>query len=146
MRNRVTLLLVILASLFFIGLYSSSLDHPIFRTYVIIEAFNVAQCGLVVLLFLWHRFLGLRMSSFAFGIAVGIGLAMCVEPLQTVVRYYVPARMGMVVDMMNMVAYHAAVLVWLYYGLVREKVTSDANAALPQLIEQAADMGRIAHL
>lgn len=146
MRNRVTVLLVIVASVFFTALYFNSLDHAFFGNYVIIEALNVAQCGLVVLLFLWHRFLGLRMSPFAFGIAVGMGLAMGVEPLQIVLRYSVPARMGMVVDMMNMAAYHAAVLVWLYYAQVREKVTSDSYAALPQFIEQAADLGRIAHL
>jgi hypothetical protein len=146
MRNRVTVLFAILTSMFFAGLYSSRLDHVFIRNYVIIEAFNVAQCGLIVLLFLWHRFLGLRMSPFAFGIAVGMGLAMGLEPFEIVLRYSIPERMAMVVDMMNMTAYHAGVLVWLYFSLAREKVTSAPTTALPQLIEQAADMGRIAHL
>lgn len=146
MRNRVTVLLVILASVVFAALYSSSLNHAFFANYAIIEAFNVAQCGLIVLLLLWHRFLGLRMSPFAFGIAVGMGLAMGLEPFQIMLRYSVPARMGMIVDMMNMAAYHGAVVVWFYFAQAREKVPSDSTAALPQLIEQAADMGRIAHL
>ena len=146
MRSRVTLLFVILSTVFFTALYASSLDHPFFRTYAVIEALNGAQGGLVVLLFLWHRFLGLRMSPFAFGIAVGMGLAMGLEPLEIVLRYSVPERMAMVVDMMNMAAYHAAVVAWLYFAQAREKVTSDSTAALPLLIEHAADLGRIAHL
>ncbi len=146
MRNRVTFLFAILTAMLFAALYSNSLDHVFIHNYVIIEACNVAQCGLVVLLFVWHRFLGLWMSPLAFGIAVGMGLAMGLEPLEIVLRYSVPAPKSMVVDMMNMAAYHTAVLVWLYYALAREKVTSDSTTALPQLIEQAADMGRIAHL
>jgi len=46
----------------------------------------------------------------------------------------------------SMAAYHVAVLMWLYYAQVREQITSDSNVALPQLVEQAADLGRIAHL
>lgn len=144
--NWVTVVLVALAALSIGALYSSIFRIRFPQAYTVVEAFNAAQCGVLVLVFLWHRFLGLRMSSFAFGIAVGMGLVVGFEPLMLALKTLVAPPIGNITDIVSMTAYHVTVLVWLYFALAREKATADANAALPQLVEHAADMGRIAHL
>ncbi len=144
--NWVMVVLAVLASVFIGAVYYSSLNPWVFQGYVIIEALDTAQCGLVVLVFLWYRFLGLRMSPFAFGIAVGMGLAASLEPLMLALKTVIAPPHGRITDIVSMAAYHVAVLVWLYFALAREKVPADADAALPQLVERAADIGRIARL
>jgi len=144
--NWVIVVLVALASVFIGASYYKIFNPSFLQGYVIIGTLNAAQCGLIVLVFLWHRFLGLSMSPFAFGIAVGMGLVVSIEPLMQAWKILVAAPTGKITDIVSMAAYHAAVLMWLYYALAREKATTGADAALPQLIEQAADMGRIAQL
>jgi len=144
--NAVTVVLVVLAALSIGALYSSIFGYRFPQAYTVVEALNAAQCGVLVLVFLWHRFLGLRMSSFAFGIAVGMGLVVGFEPLMQALKTLVAVPHGRIANMVSMAAYHVAVLMWLYYAQVREQITSDSNVALPQLVEQAADLGRIAHL
>jgi len=144
--NSVTVALVVLAAVSIGALYSSIFGFRFPQAYTVVEVLNTAQCGVLVLVFLWHRFLGLRMSSFAFGIAVGMGLVVGLEPLMQAWKALVASPKARIADIVSMAAYHLAVLIWLYLALAREKVTSNSNAALPQLMEQAADMGRIAHL
>ena len=146
MRDRLTAILLVLASAFIVAPYYGSFQHSLIRTYAIVEVLNTLQCGLLLLVFLWHRILGLRMSPFTFGIAVGMMLARCVEPLQMLLNAFVPQQNDVIGDMLNMAAYHAAVLIWLYYANAREEVPSISYAALPQFIEQASAMGRIAQL
>jgi hypothetical protein len=141
-----TAFLVALALLFIGSLYYSILSHRVFQAYVIIEALNIAQCGLLVLVFLWHRFLGLRMSPFVFGIALGMGLVAGFEPLRQALNDSLGAQNPRFVDILQMAIYHCAVLIWLYFAQAREKITWDSKAALPDLREQAAELGRIVHL
>lgn len=144
--NSVTVVLVVLAVAFIGSLYYGSLGHRLLPAYMTVEALNIAQCGLLVLVFLWHRFLGLRMASFVFGIALGMGLAAGLEPLIHAWKDSLAARNSSIPDLLQMAIYHVAVLIWLYYGQAREKIASDSKAALPDLREWAADLGRIAHL
>jgi len=146
MRNRLTAILVVLASAFIVALCYGTFEHSLIRTYVIVEVLNTVQCGLLLFVFLWHWALGLRMSPFTFGIAVGMMLTRCIEPLEMILNAFVPQQNGMIGAMLNMATYHAAVLIWLYYASAREEVPSISYAALPQFMEQASEIGRIAHL
>lgn len=138
-----TVVVAALASVFIGALYSSILNHRVFAGYVVIEALNTAQCGLLALLFLWHRFLGLRMSPFAFGIAAGMGLVAGFEPFLRALNDSLAVRYLRVPDLLQMAIYHVAVVVWLYFALAREKIRTDSKATLPDLREWAADLGRI---
>jgi len=144
--NWATAVLVILAAVFIGSLYYSILNPRVFGGYVVVEALNTAQCGLLALLFLWHSSLGLRMSPFAFGIAVGIGLVAGLEPFIRALNDSLAVRYYLIPGLLQMAIYHVAVLIWLYFALVREKVATDSKAALPDLREWAADLGRIIHL
>jgi hypothetical protein len=145
--NGATALLVVLA-LAFIG----ALDYSIFgyaglKPLFTIEALNTAQCGLLAMVFLWHGFLGLRMSSLTFGIVIGMGLVVGAEPLSRALRDIVGGQDRRTVDIIQMATFHLAVLVWLYFALVREKATaaSDPTAILNGR-RWAADLGRVVQL
>ncbi len=139
----VTSALVVMASAF-IGFQYYSQSHQLPRSYASIEALNIAQCFLLVLVFLWHRFLGLKMSTFAFGIALGLGLTAILEPLFNAWKDSMFMQRPFIPDFLQMGTYHCSVLIWLYFALVREKVSSQSKAAtLIEIRESAADMGRI---
>jgi len=145
--NGVTVFIVVLASVFIGSLYYSSLGHRLLPAYVMIEALNTAQCGLLALVFLWHRFLGLRMSPFVFGIALGIGLVWGLEPVIQSWKDSLAARNSVIPDFVQMAAYHCAVLIWLYFAWAREKVEATPKADfLLHAREWAADLGRVIHL
>ena len=144
--NFIMIALMLLAAVFIGALYRGSLDPWLIRAYVIIDPLNTAQCGLIVLVFLWHRFLGLRMLPLAFGIAVGIGLTTGLEPVFLALKNIAAADSYRAVDIAQMATYHIVAVLWFYYAQVREKVILNSEAGLVDLREQAAELGRIAHL
>jgi hypothetical protein len=144
--NGATAVIVVVAFMFVGSLFYSLFGHETLQAYMMIEGLNTAQCGLLALVFLWHRFLGLRMSPCTFGIALGMGLIAGVEPVMHVLKNSVTQQNWATVDILQMAAYHVAVLIWLYYAQVREKVAVDSHAGLPGLREQAAELGRVVHL
>jgi len=135
--------LVFMATVFIAAFYYSKFGHPMVHTYLIVESIDAAQCALIFLAFLWYRFLGLRMSPLAFGIAVGMGLELGADPLVVILKNSVSPASYRSVDILQMAIYHVAVLVWVYYAWAREKAPSDSKAALPPLIERAPELGRI---
>jgi hypothetical protein len=143
MLNWITVVMIGLAAVFIGAVYYSSMDQGIAPIYAVIEALNMSQCGLIVLVFLWHGFLGLRMRPLAFGIALGMGLATGLDPFIVALKSSVAPASYRMVDILQMAVYHVAVLFWVYYAQVREKVRSDSTAVLPQWAEQAAKLGRI---
>lgn len=144
--NWVTFSLVILALVFIGSIYYNRFGSGILQAYVTTEALNTAQCGLLVLVFLWHRFLGLKMSPLVFGIAVGMGLAASLEPSIHAWRVAVGPNSS-VPDFVQMAIYHCAVLIWLYFAQVQEKIAPDSDVvSLLPAREWAADLGRVIHL
>ena len=135
-------------SLLFVGV----LDYKILgvwglRTYFTIESLNAAQCGLIALIFLWYQFLGLKMPPFVFGITMGFGLITSTEPFLQALKASMASQFSRGLDFPQMGIYHACVLFWLYYALVREQpALGDKGTAIPQWIEQGAKVGRIVQL
>lgn len=117
---------LIVLALVFIGLeYYNSQGHRLFPPFATLEAMGIAQCFVLVLVFLWHRFLGLRMSDFAFGIAAGVGLTAALELLIAAWKDLVgPSRAG---DYLQMGIYHCTVLIWLYYALAYKNEPSGSG-------------------
>jgi hypothetical protein len=139
----VTSALVVMASAF-IGFQYYTQSHRLPRSYAEIEALNIATCFLLVFVLLWHRFLGLKMSAFAFGIALGLGLTASLEPLFQSWKDSMFMQRPFIPDLLEMGTYHCSVLIWLYFAFARERVTSQSEAVrLAQIRESAANMGRI---
>ena len=127
----VTGALVVMASAF-IGFLYYSQSHQLPRSYASIEALNIAQCFLLVLVFLWHRFLALKMSTFAFGIALGLGLTASLDPLFHAWKDSISAQKAFIPDILMMATYHCSVLIWLYYALASDKGTPRSGKGTPR--------------
>ena len=135
--------LALLATVFIGSAYSWSVCAMIFPAYAINQTLNILQCGLLVLVFLWHRYLGLKMQYFVVGIALGMGLVAGLEPLLHALKDF-RAVDSQVVDLLQMGAYHVSVLIWLYFASVREEVTSaSALASFPDARKWAGELERI---
>ncbi len=141
--NGVGVVLIILAVGFIGPLYYSILSNRVQETQVIIQALNMAQCGLLVLVFLWHKFLGLQMAPFVFGVAIGMGLVTGSEPLRKALTDDLGIRYAGYLNLAQMGIYHISVLIWLYYALARERSAVGRESPLAQLREQTTEIGRI---
>jgi hypothetical protein len=146
LRVGLTTLFVVFASAL-VGMFCLRIiDHWTVQSYWIIESLNAAQCGLLVLVFIWYRFLGHRMSRFSFGIALGFALVLGVELLVWTMcglaqKYWVAA------DFLHMGIYHAAVLLWLYCAYVPARSPSALeDIPIRQMREWIADLRRTPQL
>jgi hypothetical protein len=139
----VTVALVLMASIYIWAICYNSVHPAAFRGYWSIEALKGAQCGLLFLVFLWHRFLGVKMRSLSFGVALGMGLVAAIDLLALAFKTFMVVHNGMALDILNMAAYHAAVIIWLYFALVRESVAFASPASLARLRQHAVELGRL---
>jgi hypothetical protein len=111
--------------------------------YAINQTLNILQCGLLVFVFLWHRYLGLKMQNVVIGIALGMGLVAGLEPLLHALEDS-RAVDPQIVNLLAMGAYHVSVLIWLYFASVREETTTSdsAVASFPDARNWALELGR----
>ncbi|HTR27391.1 MAG TPA: hypothetical protein VMI10_25700 [Terriglobales bacterium] len=116
--NWVTGALVVIASVLIFIQYSDSVGHSLLTPYATIEALNIAQCVLLALIVVWHRFLHLHMSTMLFGIAVGMGLYASIDPIAQAWKDSVPSTR--IPDYVQMIAYNCAVLSWLGAALAHK--------------------------
>jgi len=141
----VTVALVLLGSLCIWALCYSRLNPAAFPDYWSIEALRAAQCGLLFLVFLWHRFLGVRMPLFSFGVAFGMALVAALDLLTLAFKTSIMLPHGLSIDILNMATYHAAVVCWFCFALAAKKnVASDLRPPLTQYRERAAELARVA--
>ncbi len=148
----VTVALVVMA-LAFIGFQYYRQAHLLPRSYASIEALNIAQCFLLVLVFLWHRFLGLKMSTFAFGIALGLGLTAFLEPFFSAWTDSSFMQRPFIPQFLWMGTYHCSVLIWLYYAQASDRGAAQSGKGIPRsgsgggslldIRESAAEMERL---
>jgi len=135
--------LALLAAVFIGSVYSWNFREMIVPAYAINQTLNILQCGLLAFVFLWHRYLGLKMQDFVVGIALGMGLVAGLEPLLHALKDSLAVD-SQAVDLLQMGAYHVSVLIWLYFARVPDKVTSDsAVASFPDAHKWVGELERI---
>jgi hypothetical protein len=90
---------------------------------------RVVQCGLVLFLLVFSKYLGVSKRQHSFGIALGFGSFAGVELLVVALRAssYVSET---VASMANMEAYNAAILVWFGYLLAKDVARESAASML----------------
>jgi hypothetical protein len=127
-------ILVLLATL---AAAYAPIDNPanaiISRAHILEQTLYIVLSGLVLALFLFAAYFRLSWNNFAFGIALGLGIVSC-EHLST---WAVMANGGLsdkryLLDFLNMATYHVCVLVWFYYLLAPQKVTTRSAVPLPE--------------
>ena len=104
---------------------------------------KVIQCGLVVFLLLFSRYLGVSWRQQSFGIVLGFGTYACVQLIGNAL--YTGGQMNLpLVDMLYPAAYAFAVVTWLGYSLAKVRSREGtSNLLTSQRWEQSlADLQR----
>src|SRR5712671_2867525 len=87
---------------------------------------RMVQCGLILFLLLFSRFLGVSKRQQSFGIALGFGLFASVELI--LIALNSGRLLGIAnITLVNSATYDLAILVWLAYALVRSEVRDTAS-------------------
>jgi hypothetical protein len=101
---------------------------------VLEQTIYIIECGLILFLFLFAAYFKLHWSRASFGIAVGLGISSCVH-LATwalMANGSFPDQYRIFLVFVNMVTYHACVLIWFYYLLVPQKSAVTSAVPLPE--------------
>jgi len=81
---------------------------------------RVAQCGLVLFLMVFSRYVGVSWRQKSFGIALGLGAAAGVE-LGTYALYVGGMMSQVSLHVANLVAYNLTIMVWFGYALLKSQ-------------------------
>lgn len=111
--------LVMLLVAFVVAASNSGHDQePIMEAITTVQrCVRVAQCGLVLFLIVFSRYLGVSWRQQSFGIALGVGGFAAVE-LGTLALYAGGPMSQVSVTAINLVAYNLAIVVWFAYTLL----------------------------
>lgn len=102
-----------------VALSSSALSDPLVQAVTTLErSVRLVQCGLILFLLLFSRFLGVSRAQQSFGIALGFGAYASTELMLIVLMAgnYLSVKVAALV---NSAVYDLAILVWLGYALAR---------------------------
>ena len=89
---------------------------------------RVIQCGLILFLLVFSRYLGVTWRQHSFGIALGFGSFAGVE--LTLLALYSSYQLSQpMISLVNMLAYNGAILIWLVYACIKSPAR-DASASL----------------
>jgi hypothetical protein len=118
--------------------YSSGaeMDRLTVALIIVDRAVSIIQCGLLVLLILLVRLLSFPWTSYAFGIAVGLGFYASSELAVSAIRAHVGITPSQVVfDDISMGAYHFCVVFWIVALLLPQRKPSRTTPAPIQDLE-----------
>jgi hypothetical protein len=99
---------------------------------------RIIQVGMVLFLLFFARYLGVSRRQYSFGVALGFGFFAVVE-LSLVASWVGDHLNNLSLNLINMVAYNCALLIWFGYSLIKVTVPRDlANTLLrPQRWEES---------
>jgi hypothetical protein len=98
---------------------------------------RIVQVGMVLFLLFFARYLGVSRRQYSFGVALGFGLFAIVE-LSLVASWVGDHLNNLSIDLINMIAYNCALVIWLVYTLVKVPVLRETTTLLrPQRWEQS---------
>jgi hypothetical protein len=92
----------------------------------------IVELGLLLFIFAFCLYFGVRSERIGFGICLGLALSACVH-LSTwaFANGNLSRQVSVWLDLINMATYHVCVLIWAYYFLVPAKVVAHATVTLP---------------
>lgn len=103
--------------------------------YILDRTVNSVLCGLLLLLFIFPRMIGVSWRSQVFGIALGLGILATLSLAMSAVRSQIePIARNHVSDIMDLLThgtYLSSILVWTAYSLMPERHSPRALKALP---------------
>lgn len=108
---------------------------PIQDTHVLEEAMYIVVSGMVLLLFASAAYFRLAWPHKVYGIALGLGFSSCIHLAAWAIsaNRILPETTRNTLDLIDMATTHIAVLIWLFYLLIPEKVRGKQLAvSLPE--------------
>ncbi len=101
------------------------------------RAVGLVQSGLLVFLFLFCAYFRLSFRSYAYGIAMGLGIFASVDLATAALRVWIGAAAGSyALDFVTMATYHCCVLIWLVYLLAPETAARSVQVLPDHNLEQ----------
>jgi hypothetical protein len=105
--------------------------------HILEQTIHFIVTGLLAFIFIFAAYFHLRLEPRVFGIALGLAITACIHlgTWALLANGGLPEQTRRVLDMVNMLTFHASVLVWLYYLLVRRNVNGKPPkppASLPE--------------
>jgi hypothetical protein len=98
---------------------------------------RVIQCGLVLFLMVFSKYLGVSRRQHSFGIVLGFGSFASVEMIMVALHASGHATPPLI-SLVNMMAYNAAILVWMGYALMKTSARdTSANMLKSQRWDQS---------
>jgi hypothetical protein len=110
------LVVMLIAAISAIGSTSSGLGSVGVGLLTLERSVRVMQCGLVLFLLMFSRYLGSSARHRSFGIALGFGIFAVVE-FALLGMQFAKLIDGHTLNLLNMGAYDAAVVIWLVYAI-----------------------------
>lgn len=108
---------------------SGAADEPVVNAIMTLErSVRVVQCGLVLFLLVFSRYLGVNRQQKSFGIALGFGAFAGVElSLVALQNHFDSPQMS---NFVNMIAYNIAILTWFGYMFVKSPALNQSASML----------------
>ena len=107
---------------------SNELDPLVQAVLTLQRCVRVVQCGLILFLLVFARYLGVSRKQHSFGIALGFGAFAGVE-LSVVALHAGGAISQVSSNLVNIAAYNCAIMIWFGYALMKSP-SRDASANL----------------
>jgi len=96
-------------------------DFAMYALHVLEQTASILQVGLLLVLFLTSAYIGLSWRNYVFGMALGLGIYASVKLAAAALQSSSVVASGNVyLNLVVMGSFHVAVLIWLFYLLVRE--------------------------
>lgn len=108
-----------------------STSHLVTRFVTLERSVHVLEIGVLFMLFLVCRLFGIVWHRFAFGIAVGIGLALSGEAVAAALRVSMGSKGNHLYAWLAPASYTIATVVWAYYATFGDPVAEISSSSLP---------------
>ena len=91
------------------------------------------ESGLLLFIFVFSAYFGLRSNRTALGICLGLAISACVHlAAWAVAANNTSKEASILLDFLKMATYHACVLIWFYYLLVPPKFATKSAVLIPE--------------
>jgi len=123
-------LVMVLVAIVVAASSSVSSDGPMVEAVITAQrCVRVIQVGLVLLLLVFSKYVGISWRQFSFGVSLGFGAFALVELLVVALHASdrVPQDVG---DLTNIIMYNISVLVWLAYSVMKSPAREAVNTLL----------------
>ncbi len=104
-----------------------------YRAHILQQTLYMIECGLILFLFVFAAFFRITWGRASLGIGLGRGISSSVHlATWAVMANGVLPHNRHLLDFLNMATYHVCVLIWFYYLLVPQKVSTTSAVPLPE--------------